>query len=144
MAESERDCFPPASLLQGMRRRSSKIFNLVPQIFICFLSFIISFFLDIATLQAAMANSEDIAGTGTVYLMIGRAQIGLAVCSSLYCWTVFSDALAGALEDGACLPEPKGNADFAIYNVTQCLHGANGKSANQQQLVMNDTGTDGA
>lgn len=40
---------------------------------------------------------------------------------------------------GTCLLEPKDNADFTTYKVTQCLLRTNGKSANQQQLVMNAT-----
>lgn len=47
------------------------------------------------------------------------------------------------------MQEPKGNADFAIYNgeggggnATECSRGANGKSANQQHLATNVTLTE--
>lgn len=47
--KSELDYFPRPPFLWGVWRRSSKIFNLVFQIFICFLSFILFFLPDIAT-----------------------------------------------------------------------------------------------
>lgn len=48
--------------------------------------------------------------------MIGRAPIGLAVFSSLYLWLWCVICSAGGNTGAAaCLVEPKGDADFAIY-----------------------------
>lgn len=75
--------------------------------------------------------------------MIARAQILLAVYSlCIRGCSVWSVRLAWAAAAGVCFHEPKGNADFAIYKVTQLLHCANGKSANQEQLVVNATLTE--
>ena len=58
------------------------------------------------------------------------------LCIWLQCVMYSSGTNTGA---GACLVEPKGNADFAIYKVTHCSQCANGKSTNQLQLVTNVT-----
>lgn len=125
---------------EGHSRFSIWTLNLVFQISICFLPFILFFFL-ILQLGATL-TTDDIAHPrgvkcGQCRWLGGRRLVSLfaALCiSGGGVWTAGGDRGAGA-----CLLEPKDNADFTTYKVAQCLLRTNGKSANQQQLVMNAT-----
>ncbi len=128
-------------LLQGIWRRSSKIFNLVPQIFICFLSF--SLFLLILQ-PGAMATWDDIAHTREVKCrwLGGHRLVSLFAPLCISGCSVWSARLAGTQGLGVFTGAKRQCKFCHLQKVTRCLHRANGKSANQQQLVMNATLTE--
>lgn len=106
-------------LLRGICRRSSKIFNLVFQIFICFLSFIP--FLLLILQPQSYSDLRQYCAYGHKVKCGERRRLGGHRLVSLFAplcissCSVWSARLAGTLGMGDCLLEPRANADFAIY-----------------------------
>lgn len=151
ISERELDYFPrpSSSRASGEGHPGFSIWslNLVFQIFICFLSFILFFYffwycnpepcwpqmiLHVQEKWSA-ASIDDWEGTDWSHCLL--LFVSLAVVCDLLCW---QEHWGWGLFAGA-----KRQCRFChLQKATQCLHCANGKSANQQQLVMNATLTE--
>lgn len=130
-------------LLRGICRRSSKIFNLVFQTFICFLAFLL-FFSPLIMQPGAMVTTDDTLRTVTKWIAWSVDDwvatdwscclllfVSLAVLCDLLRWQDLWRWWEGSLDFGA-----KRQCRFYHFQkVTQCLRRANGKCANQQQLA---------
>lgn len=140
-------------LLQGICRRSTKIFNLVFQIFICFLSFVL-FFPEITTSSYSELRILHISGRkkrnagreddreGTDWSRCLLLFVSPAVKRDLLAWRGkhqgWGGLFAGAKRQYRFCHLQRGGEKRA----TQCSCGANGKSANQQHLATNETLTE--